>query len=126
MKASQSTLVDKPESKATMQPRSARATSTTARPVAPKSVERPNEKPVDFVLRKPEAKNVVLAGTFNGWDLKRTPLRKESTGWKTTLWLPPGRYEYKFVADGQWMDDPNATDSAPNDFGGINSVLLVK
>jgi len=69
---------------------------------------------------------VVLAGTFNAWDVKRTPLRKFPEGWKTTLWLPPGRYEYRFVVDGQWMNDPNQQDSAPNDFGGTNSVLVVR
>ncbi len=108
-----------------MQPRLARS-STSARPVAPKATERPVEKPIDFILNKPDAKSVVIAGTFNGWDLKRTPLRKEAAGWKTTLWLPPGRYEYKFVVDGQWMNDPKEQDSAPNEFGGTNSVLMVR
>ncbi len=102
--------------------------STVARPVAPpeRSAERPPEKPVEFKLNKPGAKEVALAGTFNGWDLKRTPMRKEADGWRTTLWLPPGRYEYKFVVDGQWMSDPREQDSAPNSFGGTNSVLMVK
>jgi 1,4-alpha-glucan branching enzyme len=80
---------------------------------------------VDFVLKKPEAKSVFLAGTFNGWSAKRTGMSRDSQGWTITLWLPPGRYEYKFVVDGQWLSDPQATDSAPNEFGGINSVLTV-
>lgn len=110
-----------------MQRRNTR-TSTAARPVAPpeKAVERPVEKPVEFFLKKPEAAQVVLAGTFNGWDLKRTPMRKDGDRWKTTLWLPPGRYEYKFVVDGQWMADPNEPDSTPNEFGGTNSVIVVR
>ena len=109
-----------------MQPRLARS-STAARPVSPphKTTERPVEKPVEFGLSKPDAKAVVLAGTFNGWDLKRSPLRRTNTGWKTTLWLPPGRYEYRFVVDGQWMNDPQERDSAPNEFGGTNSLLVV-
>jgi 1,4-alpha-glucan branching enzyme len=108
-----------------MQPRLARS-STAARPVPPKTNERPAEKPVDFFLNKPEAKTVSLAGTFNGWDLKRTPMRKEAAGWKTTLWLPPGRYEYRFVVDGEWINDPREMDSAPNEFGGTNSVIVVR
>ena len=110
-----------------MKPRHTRST-TTARPVAPpaRKVERPIEKPVDFVLDNPNAQSVALAGTFNDWDLKRTPLRKETNGgWKTTLWLPPGRYEYRFVVDGQWLSDPNAKESAPNQFGSTNSVVVV-
>ncbi len=109
-----------------MQPRLARS-STVARPVPPpvKNAERPPERPVEFTLNKPQAKSVVLAGTFNGWDLKRTQLRKAANGWHTTLWLPPGRYEYRFVVDGEWMNDPQEKDSAPNEFGGTNSILVV-
>ena len=109
-----------------MQPRLARS-STVARPVPPpaKTVERPPEKPVEFTLKKPQAKSVMLAGTFNGWDPKRTPMRNRANGWCATLWLPPGRYEYRFVVDGEWMSDPHERDSAPNEFGGTNSVLVV-
>jgi 1,4-alpha-glucan branching enzyme len=111
-----------------MQPRHTRS-STVARPVAPppRAVERPVEKPVEFVLHQPQAQSVALAGSFNGWDLKRTPLRKDSAGnWKTTLWLPPGRYEYRFVVDAsQWVSDPNAKESAGNQFGSSNSIIAV-
>jgi 1,4-alpha-glucan branching enzyme len=110
-----------------MQRRRTRSSTTMCRPVAPPegSAERPLEKPVEFTLRKPHATSVVLAGTFNGWDLKRTPMRKDESAWKTTLWLPPGVYEYRFVVDGEWMSDPNSRGSAPNEFGGTNSVVVV-
>lgn len=52
-------------------------------------------------------------------------MEKDGTGWKATLSLPPGRYEYKFVVDGQWMSDPGAKESVRNDFGGTNSILVV-
>jgi hypothetical protein len=38
--------------------------------------------------------------------------------------LPPGRYEYKFIVDGEWVEDPKA-DSVPNEFGSRNSVIHV-
>ena len=110
-----------------MKPRHTRA-STSARPVAPpkRAAERPVEKPVDFVLAMPHAQSAAVAGTFNNWDPKRTPLRKEPSGdWKTTLWLPPGRYEYRFVVDGQWLSDPKAKESVSNQFGSTNSVVHV-
>src|SRR6266404_5495845 len=95
----------------TMQPRHIRST-TIARPVAPpaRAAERPVEKPVEFILNLPGAKSATVAGSFNGWDVKRTPLSKDGNGgWKATVWLPPGRYEYKFVIDGaQWYTDPGA------------------
>ncbi|HEV2391638.1 MAG TPA: isoamylase early set domain-containing protein [Verrucomicrobiae bacterium] len=83
-------------------------------------------KEVAFAIDKPAAQNVLLAGTFNEWIPERTPLRKDAQGkWTTTLSLAPGRYEYRFVADGQWLSDPTAKESVPNDFGSANSVIAV-
>lgn len=106
-----------------------RQTATVARPVGAPSQgtgSRPVEKPVDFNLAMPQAHSVTLAGTFNNWDTDRTPLRKDTGGeWKTTIWLPKGRYEYRFVVDGQWMSDPKAKGDIANPFGTNNSVLIV-
>ena len=102
--------------------------TTVARPMASTSghtVSRPIEEPIDFILKLPHAQSVVLVGTFNNWNLNRTPMRKDRGGWKTTIWLPKGRYEYRFVADGQWINDPDATESVRNPFGSTNSVLVV-
>ena len=109
---------------------------------APKSIEAPkpiapppsaptrmqNSKPtrvaLDFV--KPEAKSVCVAGSFNGWKPDSTPLAKQGNGhWVGDLNVGPGRYEYLFVVDGQWLPDPNAKEAVQNPFGGKNSVLLV-
>jgi 1,4-alpha-glucan branching enzyme len=103
--------------------------STTSRPVAPKgksTAQRPVEKPVEFSLNMPQARSVAVVGTFNDWDQRRTPLNPESKGeWKTTLWLPAGRYEYRFVVDGEWISDPGAKECVENTFGSTNSVLVV-
>jgi len=109
-----------------MQPRHTQS-RTVARPVASETStgERPTEKPVEFHVNLPHAKSAVVAGTFNDWDLKRTPMRREGNGWKATIWLPPGRYEYRFVVDGQWLSDPNAKESVTNQYGSSNSVLVV-
>ncbi len=111
-----------------MQPRH-RQSSTVARPVAPAAAhsdQRPVEKPVEFVLKQPHARSVAVAGTFNNWNAARTPLRHNSDGlWMTTVWLPAGRYEYRFVVDGQWISDPSARESVQNTFGSTNSVLVV-
>ena len=45
--------------------------------------------------------------------------------WKATVWLPAGRYEYRFVVDGQWISDPSARECVQNTFGSTNSVLVV-
>jgi len=46
--------------------------------------------------------------------------------WETSLALPPGRYEYKFVVDGQWLPDPNAHENVFNAHGTLNSVVEVR
>jgi hypothetical protein len=44
---------------------------------------------------------------------------------KVDLYLKPGRYEYRFVADGNWTDDPFGGAFVANPFGTRNSVLVV-
>ena len=52
-------------------------------------------------------------------------IRLRDGQWAKELSLAPGRYEYRFVVDGQWVDDPAATELIPNPFGTPNAVLLV-
>jgi len=46
--------------------------------------------------------------------------------WSVELLLKPGHYEYRFVVDGQWQDDPMAGRFVANSFGGLNCVVEVK
>jgi 1,4-alpha-glucan branching enzyme len=81
---------------------------------------------VDFELVKPGAKQVCVAGSFNDWRPDTTPLAPADNGrWVGDLTIEPGRYEYLFVVDGQWLPDPNAKESVQNPFGGRNSVIGV-
>lgn len=74
---------------------------------------------------------VHVAGTFNawaptvaegGWPLTWEP----STGvWVGKQEVAPGDHAYKFVADGQWLQDPDNPDKVANDFGGFDSLLVV-
>ena len=65
-----------------------------------------------------------MTGTFNDWRAEATPMVPLGNGrWMKELTLPPGVYEYRIVADGEWMPDPLACETTPNPFGGMNSVL---
>jgi len=65
------------------------------------------DKGVRFTYYDPAANQVFLAGEFNNWSTTATPMKRDPDGvWWVILDLPPGRYEYKFVVDGQWMADP--------------------
>jgi 1,4-alpha-glucan branching enzyme len=81
---------------------------------------------VSLELLKPDAKTVCVAGSFNEWKPEKTPLVPRGDGrWAGELAVKPGRHEYLFVVDGQWLPDPTAKESVENPFGGRNSVLVV-
>ena len=79
---------------------------------------------VDFEFYAPEAKKVQLAGTFNKWHAGETPMRKERDGkWRVSLDLPAGRYEYRYLVDGNWQNDQRPVECVPNTFGSWNCVI---
>lgn len=79
---------------------------------------------VTFVAMYPHAKRVEIAGEFNGWSPESTPLEKSGDGrWFTRLNLDSGRYQYRYVVDGRWQQDPYNAKSVQNEFGEMNSVL---
>ena len=98
------------------------AVATTA---AAKAVN-PSQNHISLELFKPEAKKVCVAGSFNNWRPESLPLKPAGNGrWVGDLSVKPGRHEYLFVVDGQWLPDPNAKEVVQNPFGGTNSVLVV-
>jgi 1,4-alpha-glucan branching enzyme len=75
----------------------------------------------------PHASTVFIAGTFNGWDANGTSLRPLGDGfWSVDLNLASGRYEFRLIVDGIWIDAPDATEAVENPFGGRNAVLTLK
>jgi 1,4-alpha-glucan branching enzyme len=83
-------------------------------------------KKVQFQFLAPEAKKAYLVGDFNNWDISVNPMKKNKNGiWKTALSLMPGRYEYRFLVDGNWENDPACSCCVPNEFGSENCVRIV-
>ena len=86
--------------------------------------------PVQFSLGAPTAHEVYVAGTFNDWNPKATPMLQDGEGpWVAKVNLLPGEYEYKFVVDGEWICDPGCeagtANCIPNSFGTRNSIVAV-
>lgn len=81
-------------------------------------------------FRDPSAGDVRIAGDFNGW-IPDKGVRSviESTGqtrvWTKILQLPPGTYQYRYVVDGEWREDPSNPESVPSASGRRNSVLVI-
>ena len=84
-------------------------------------------KNVEFTFLAPAAMEVLLAGAFNSWDTQTLLMKKNKGGiWKTAIKLAPGCYEYKFLADGEWVENISGVETAPNPFGTRNCVTWVK
>ncbi|GMJ13142.1 PROTEIN TARGETING TO STARCH 2 [Hibiscus trionum] len=66
---------------------------------------------------------VLLAGSFDGWATKRK-MEKSSTGvFSVQLKLYPGKYEIKFIVDGEWKLDPLRP--IVNNDGFENNLLII-
>jgi len=85
------------------------------------------DKSVNFEFYSPLAKEVSVAGEFNDWDAGKNKLKKDANGWwKAALSLKPGRYEYRFLVDGNWENDPVSIEFVPNSFGTWNCVIEIR
>jgi len=84
------------------------------------------KKRITFKLEASDAKEAILAGDFNSWDVKKHVMKRDNKGrWSKVVTLSPGRYEYKFLVDGQWQNDPSNDEMVPNSFGTHNNILTV-
>ncbi len=88
----------------------------------------PADDGVLFALAAPGARSVRIAGEFNGWNADVTPLRAAGPDGRFEVKLPlaPGRYQYRYVIDGRWTNDPFNHLVDTNPFGEPNSVVVVR
>lgn len=85
------------------------------------------KRKVTFSFTAPEAQSVTLVADFSEWEQEPILLKKQKTGaWKATVSLAPGTYEYRFLVDGRWCDDPQCVARTPNPFGAENCVRVVE
>ncbi|MFH1155024.1 MAG: isoamylase early set domain-containing protein [Pseudomonadota bacterium] len=81
-------------------------------------------KKLTFSVEAAGAREVILVGDFNNWDPGKHLMKKDKNGvWIRAVSLPPGQYEYKFLIDGEWKEDPLNPQSCSNCFGTLNSVV---
>ncbi|WP_295180907.1 isoamylase early set domain-containing protein [uncultured Christiangramia sp.] len=95
-------------------------------PISKQYLKSKPECKITFNLYAKEADQVELVGEFNGW--KPAKLKKYKNGnFKTQLNLPVDKaYEFRYLVDGQWQNDPAADAYKWNDFAGDdNSVVSV-
>jgi len=88
--------------------------------------ELPKFTEVVFSIFAPEAKEVYIAGDFNSWKLDDHSRMVSHNGtWTRKIYLDSGRYHYRFVIDGEWIEDFNNPKREINPFGQLNSLLEI-
>jgi len=95
----------------------------------PAAAAPPKEVIVSF--RDAAARDVRIAGDFNGWvpdkDVtSRLHVAGRERVWTKVLTLPPGTYRYRYLVDGQWREDPANPEQAAAPLGGRHSLLVVR
>ena len=82
---------------------------------------------VSFELQAGHGRTVCLAGSFNDWEPDNSQMNYNSAKkcYQLDIDLAPGYYEYKFVINGEWVLDEANPNFAANDFGTLNSVIVV-
>lgn len=81
---------------------------------------------VSFSLKAPDAQSVYLAGDFNNWYIDEAwRLQRVNGHWETNVKLKPGMYQYRFIVDGQWREDPENPKKVENSFGDSNSLIEI-
>lgn len=80
-----------------------------------------------FVQPLNGARQLAIAGDFNDWQPELTPMnRDDGLGvWQAAVDVPPGRYRYRLVVDGQWIRDPYNQYVETNPFGELNNVVEI-
>lgn len=94
------------------------------RPVDPSTLLQSQQ----FIFADSSAYAVSLVGQFNDWQEGATPMVYDSAhaAWTVTVMLPPGRYEYQFLVNGERHVADPAAPIATSDFGSPNSVVTVR
>jgi hypothetical protein len=72
----------------------------------------------------PEAKVLILTGSFNNWNQSQFVFGREGDEWICRIDLDPGKYTYKFIVDGNWLLDPTNAVTEEDAAGNVNSVLI--
>jgi 1,4-alpha-glucan branching enzyme len=88
-------------------------------------MEKQRKRRVYFTYEDPDAGEVAVTGSFCDWKDGYLLKRDKKGIWKTSVWIQPGRYEYRFLVDGRWCGDPVHRERVPNSYGGENDVMVV-
>ena len=81
---------------------------------------------VTFSYEAPELEEVALVGDFNDWNAEATPLKKLKNGtFKVVVDLETKKeYEYKFLSNGNYINDLEADAMVYNSYANAENSLV--
>ena len=82
---------------------------------------------VTFIVPAADANEVSVVGDFNDWDPAAHPLKKQkkSGSFKGTFDLPKeNTYEFKYLVDGNYTNEPEADSYRWNNHAGAENPVL--
>ena len=80
-----------------------------------------------FVIYKPGVSKVEISGSFTAWKALQLKRIGSSGYWQINLDIPEGEHRYTYILEeGERITDPTILTREQDDFGGLNSVLLVE
>jgi 1,4-alpha-glucan branching enzyme len=81
---------------------------------------------VIFSVFAPEAQEVHIVGEFNNWQIDGVSRMMQNSGtWSRKLELIPGKYRYRFVIDGKWVEDSGNPNKEINPYGSVDSLIEI-
>lgn len=78
-----------------------------------------------FQFAAPQAREVLIAGDFNQWVALPLIRRNPDGLWQRVVPLREGGYRYKFLVDGEWIQDPQALVEKSNSHGRPDSFIQI-
>ena len=82
---------------------------------------------VKFTVNPENAETVEIRGLNNDWDNGVTMSKKKGGTFTYETSLPKNsQHEFRYlVNNSEWMNEPEADEQRPNEFGSTNSVLVL-
>jgi len=81
---------------------------------------------VTFTVPAENAEQVAVVGDFNSWNTKNSGLKKLKNGtFKGTFDLPKEKtFEFRYIVDGNYVNETEADGYQWNDYAGAENALL--
>ena len=82
---------------------------------------------VKFIFNIENAETIEILGLNSDWQNSITMSKKKDGTFSCDVTIPKNtQHQFKYLVNqNEWLNDPDADDLVPNEFGGSNSVIIL-